>query len=84
VINFYLKELPSEGQLFLDFQTMAVGDLVVNEKLLTENETYSDQKIPLEKENLVQGWNTVQLKYMRTYNKNQVGLHSFTDSKDGE
>ena len=32
VINFYLKEAPNNGELFVDFQAMAISELSINEE----------------------------------------------------
>ena len=57
---------------------------MINDKPYNNKEAFQGQKIPLEKETVVAGWNTVILKYMRPYNKNQVGLHTFIDGNDNQ
>ena len=63
---------------------MAIADLMINDQKFTEKEYFQEQKIPLEQPHVILGWNTVQLKYLTPYNKNQIGLHTFTDSKDNQ
>ena len=46
-INFYLKEMPSNNELFLSSQAMAVAELIINDKLQTGQEAFKGQKIPL-------------------------------------
>lgn len=47
-------------------------------------ESYQNQVIPLRRADVVQGWNTVQLRYLTPYNKNRIGLHTFMDSSDNQ
>ena len=61
---------------------MAIAELNINDKEFINKDMFVESKIPLEPENVVEGWNTVQLKYMAPYNKNRVGLHSYVESKD--
>ena len=84
VINFYLKELPSAGELFISSQAMAVAELRINDKEQTEKEAFQGQKIALNPPLVVVGWNTVTVRYLTPYNKNSLGLHTFTDSKDNQ
>lgn len=84
VINFYLKKLPNEGELFLDFQGVAISDLAINDKKLSGSSLFSDQRIKLESPNIAIGWNTVLLRYFNIYNTNRVGLHSYVDASDQE
>ena len=84
VINFYLKEAPSNDEdLFINSQALAVADLRINDREMADGpESFQNQVIPLRCADVVQGWNTVQLRYLTPYNKNRVGLHTFTDSAD--
>ena len=82
VINFYLKRVPGEGELFINTQAMAISDLFINLQPISEKDAFYNQKIDLKPSQVVQGWNTVELKYITAYNKNRVGLHTFTDLKD--
>lgn len=47
-------------------------------------EAFFNQKISLEQPNVNIGWNTVTLRYINPYNKNQIGLHTFTDTSDNQ
>ena len=47
-------------------------------------ESFQNQVVPLRRADVVQGWNTVQLRYLTPYNKNRVGLHTFMDSSDNQ
>jgi hypothetical protein len=40
VINFYLKSLPSSGELFLSSNAMAIAGLVINDKEKKEKESF--------------------------------------------
>ena len=84
VINFYLKKMPTnDTDLFINSQAVAVADLQINDSVMPiDPASFQNQVIPLRPTNLVQGWNTVQLRYLTKYNKNSVGLHTFTDSSD--
>ena len=86
VINFYIKKMPdTDTDLFINSQALAVAELKINDKdLPIDAASFQNQVIPLKIENISLGWNTVQLKYLTPYNKNRVGLHTFTDSSDGE
>ena len=84
VINFYLKGAPNNGELFLDLQAMAIAELQINEQKFPGKDQFQGQKIALEQPHVNIGWNTVTLRYINPYNKNQIGLHTFTDSKDSQ
>jgi len=43
---------------------------------------FHNHRIALKPADLILGLNTVTLKYFTPYNKNRVGLHSFTDQQD--
>ena len=58
---------------------MAIADLHINLQPVTDKEAYDNQQITLKSSQVVEGWNTVELKYFTAYNKNRVGLHTFTD-----
>ena len=45
-------------------------------------DAFKNQRIALETPAVVLGWNTVQLRYFTAFNKNRVGLHSYTDQQD--
>jgi len=76
--------LPSnDTDLFINSQALAVADLLINDRAVAVGpESFQNQVIPLRRSDVVQGWNTVQLRYLTPYNKNRVGLHTFTDSAD--
>lgn len=74
--------MPADGELWLDFQAIAVSDLLINAKPVSD--CYADQRIKLQSPNVVLGWNTVSLRYLNLYNTNRVGLHSYVDSSDNE
>ena len=61
---------------------MAIAELTINDKEFNSKDMFVASRIPLEPENVVEGWNTVQLKYMAPYNKNRVGLHSYIEAAD--
>ena len=62
-----------------------MADLRINDRPMAVGpESFQNQVIPLRVADLVEGWNTVQLRYLTPYNKNRVGLHTFTDSADNE
>ena len=82
VVNFYLMKMPAEGELFIDFQAVAIADLMINDKRVVGGSVYADQRIKLEKAKIALGWNTVQLSYFNIYNTNRVGLHSYVDASD--
>ena len=82
VINFYLKRVPADDELFINSQAMAIGSLVMNAQKITDADAFDNQRINLKSNILVQGWNTVELKYFTPYNKNRIGLHTFTDLQD--
>lgn len=85
VINFYLtREIKdSDPPLFINSQALAVASLTINDRPAELSpESFQNQVIPLRPKDVVQGWNTVQLRYLTPYNKNRVGLHTFTDSAD--
>ena len=84
VINFYLKRMPSsDSDLFINSQALAIADLQINDRPMPVGpESFQNQVIPLKIADLTQGWNTVQMRYLTPYNKNRVGLHTFTDSSD--
>ena len=42
VVNFYLKDTPSDGDLWIDFQAIAISDLMINDKKLNGNDVYQD------------------------------------------
>ena len=82
-INFYLKdEAPKKGELFINSQAMAITELMMNDEQITDETAFVGQKISLDFPCIQPGWNTVSLKYMTPYNKNSIGLYTFTDSKD--
>ena len=82
VVNFYLKETPNDGDLWLDFQAVAISDLTINDKKLPGKDLYQDQRLKLNKAHVAKGWNTVMLRYVNPYNTNRVGLHTYTDASD--
>ena len=82
VVNFYLKEMPKDGELWLDFQAIGISDLTINDKKVSGTSNYSDQRIKLNESSLSLGWNTVTVKYINLYNTNSVGLHTYTDLSD--
>ena len=82
VINFYLKRVPGDDELFINTQAMAIADLYINLQKVTDKEAFDNQRINMKSTQLVKGWNTVEVKYLTPYNKNRVGLHTFTDLKD--
>ena len=43
VINFYLRELPGKGRLFLSSQAMAVSDLIINDEQQNKKEAFQKQ-----------------------------------------
>ncbi len=51
--------MPAEGELFIDFQAVAIADLLINDKRVVGGSVYADQRIKLEKANIALGWNTV-------------------------
>jgi hypothetical protein len=51
--------MPAEGELFIDFQAVAIADLLINDKRVVGGSVYADQRIKLEKANITLGWNTV-------------------------
>ena len=62
---------------------MCIGDVIVNEtKIGLEKKNYMWHRIPMNPKLLVEGWNTVQLRWLNKYNTNQVGLHKYVDNKD--
>ena len=61
---------------------MAISELVINDQPITDSSAFQGQKINLALPPVQPGWNTVRLKYLTPYNKNSVGLYTFTDSKD--
>jgi len=83
VINFYLESVPAPGELFLDFQAMAISNLTFNDQGLENTRNiFKGQRIKLEAPYVQIGWNTVQMKYFNPYNKNRVGLHTYHDTAD--
>jgi hypothetical protein len=42
VVNFYAKEKPTAGDLFLDFKAMAVGQLTVNDEVKNAAELFAN------------------------------------------
>lgn len=82
VIKFYSKTIPADGELFLDFQAIAISELAINGKLVSD--CFADQRIKLQSPHVVVGWNTVSLRYLNLYNTNRVGLHSYVDPSDNE
>ena len=74
--------MPAESELFIDYQAVAIADLLINDKRVVGGSVYADQRIKLEKANIALGWNTVQLSYFNIYNTNRVGLHSYVDASD--
>jgi len=82
-INFYLTEDKFEkGELFINTQALAMTELTINDNAITDGSIFDGQKIALETPQVQPGWNTVTMKYLSAYNKNSVGLYTFTDSKD--
>lgn len=85
VINFYLRRLPKEsGDLFLDFCSLAITELLINDKHLKGSQVWKNQRIQLAAEHVQLGWNTVSVRYINQYNTNRIGLHTYTDSSDGK
>ena len=58
------------GELFLNFNAIAITDLAINDKHFSGTNLFENQKIKLELPNVCLGWNTVQLRYLNAYNKN--------------
>lgn len=42
VVNFYLTKRPEAGELFLNFQSVAIADLLINDKLLSGDNIFVD------------------------------------------
>ena len=40
VINFYLKSLPSKGELFLSSNAMVISELHINDKAITDKSAF--------------------------------------------
>jgi hypothetical protein len=80
-IRFYLEKLPeNDTELFLNSQALAIADLTINGADSQNQEaSFSNHVIPLRPGQVELGWNKVTLRYFTPYNKNRVGLHSFTD-----
>jgi hypothetical protein len=56
--------------------------LTINDQVMSGADAFKNQRIALETPQVVLGWNTVQLRYFTAFNKNRVGLHSYTDQQD--
>lgn len=82
VVNFYLNKEPQHGELFLNLQSVAIADLVINDKHISADNIFKDQRIRLDLPHVALGWNTVTLRYLNNYNTNRVGLHTYTDTSD--
>jgi hypothetical protein len=52
VINFYLKDKPKNGEVFLDFCALAVSKLQINEKQVKPLDVYKDQRLALDMPNI--------------------------------
>jgi hypothetical protein len=79
VINFYVEKEPTDGELFIELQTLCISNLLVNDEPLKAEDYFKDQRLQLKKEILTMGWNTLTLCYLNAYNTNSTGLHTFTD-----
>ena len=43
VIDFYLKAMPEQGELFLSSNAMVISELQINEKPITEKSAFLNQ-----------------------------------------
>ena len=82
VINFYINRDPKEGELFINSNALAISKLTVNDQVITTDDAFKNQRIPMNKPHVLVGWNTVQLSYLGKYSTNCVGLHTYMDQGD--
>ena len=66
----------------MDFRCLKISDLTINGKEVSEEGIFVNQKIFMP--DLKIGRNEVSLNFVNLYKKEGCGLHSFTDSEDGE
>ena len=59
VINFYVNREPQANELFLNCNALAVSQLIINDQHMTIDAVFKNQRIALEKPNILLGWNTV-------------------------
>ena len=68
----------------LDFRAIKICDVHLNGKQITSGAIFTNHQVHLPADFLKQGANELSLNYYNKYRKDGVGLHSFTDSVDGE
>lgn len=66
----------------MNFNALAISQLTVNDQRVAIESSFKNQRISLEKPNIMLGWNTVQLRYLNKYGTTSVGLHTYTDNSD--
>lgn len=69
-----------EEDLFFDFQGKAVAGMTING--VETDHLFKGQRVYLNKDNIKEGKNTVELKFKNTYVQNSAGLHWFQDPED--
>ena len=82
ICTFTLSALPTKP-LYLDFRGIKIGKLTINGNEVKEN-SFKDHHITMAASYLSVGENTVSVSIFNKYRKDGVGLHSYTDSADGE
>lgn len=88
VAHITLKKIPQK-QLFLDFRGVSIGNFKVNGTAVAEQgvSSFRNHKVYIPTEALKVGedhTNIIEISIFNKYRNDGCGLHSFTDSADGE